>query len=483
MTSSTEAYILLTLPNVFLQTRDATETGQLTLECISPHDASVTSEDAKTNKAVYLVFHLNEYILPIEPAIPISLKISQTGDRTYTFHPITMQGRSGKDPIQEVSLTIPIHTQDTHLIDTVEAFDHILTEYAELRWEGHNESPPAPSYEQAISSGMPIDHPELRGKLVLMDELSGQVVGELPQGRRLKLTEDSALAQTETGKDGHGEAAPVVLELPPDVYDACTGQGVLIPEGEELVEARDIFVRAVPREEQDWLTTSATFISQAISSSTSLLISGLNTASSYYISKSAPYNPPTPTPSSSRPTPHPALSQAHVLSEKAAWASARTADFVGGLIKHAVGRKTLAASASGTTTPGNGNKSTPPPNPTPLSTTPSSSKPPTPPPRKPLRTRDRFILSANLLLATVDDSGKRLLDASTDRLGAVVGHKYGSQAQKNTNAASGTARNIVLVYIDMRGFARKALIKRAGKEWIKAKVGSKNAKGSTEKTA
>ncbi|KAJ2961018.1 hypothetical protein NUW54_g14408 [Trametes sanguinea] len=55
-----------------------------------------------------------------------------------------------------------------------------------------------------------------------------------------------------------------------------------------LEEAREIFVRAIPPEDQDWITKSATFISQAISSSTSMLLKGLTNATSYYISHSTP---------------------------------------------------------------------------------------------------------------------------------------------------------------------------------------------------
>jgi spartin len=37
---------------------------------------------------------------------------------------------------------------------------------------------------------------------------------------------------------------------------------------------------------------------------------------------------------------------------------------------------------------------------------------------------------------------------------------------------SGTARNIALVYIDMRGIGRKALIKKVGKAFVSGQVKS-----------
>lgn len=80
-------------------------------------------------------------------------------------------------------------------------------------------------------------------------------------------------------------------------------------------------------------------------------------------------------------------------------------------------------------------------------------------------------MSANLVLTTMDDSAKRVWDVSSERLEAVVGHKFGPDAAHNTHLATETARNVVLVYVDMRGFARRALFKKAGKEFVKARVG------------
>lgn len=39
------------------------------------------------------------------------------------------------------------------------------------------------------------------------------------------------------------------------------------------------------------------------------------------------------------------------------------------------------------------------------------------------RMRDKLLMSANLLITTIDDSARRVFEVGTDRLGAVVGHK------------------------------------------------------------
>ena len=43
-----------------------------------------------------------------------------------------------------------------------------------------------------------------------------------------------------------------------------------------------------------------------------------------------------------------------------------------------------------------------------------------------------------------------------------------------------TARNVVLVYVDMRGFARRALIRKTGVEFAKARAQQSRAKRQQE---
>ena len=61
--------------------------------------------------------------------------------------------------------------------------------------------------------------------------------------------------------------------------------------------------------------------------------------------------------------------------------------------------------------------------------------------------------------------------------------RYGADAARSTSMLTGTAKNVGLVYIDMRGIGRRALIKRAGKEYLKAQVSSaaSGSGGSHEK--
>lgn len=40
-----------------------------------------------------------------------------------------------------------------------------------------------------------------------------------------------------------------------------------------------------------------------------------------------------------------------------------------------------------------------------------------------MKTLEKVVMSANLVLTTIDDSARRMFEVSNDRLGAVVGHK------------------------------------------------------------
>lgn len=64
----------------------------------------------------------------------------------------------------------------------------------------------------------------------------------------------------------------------------------------------------------------------------------------------------------------------------------------------------------------------------------------------------------------------RRKDANTLRLLC----RYGPQAEESSLYIAGTARNVGLVYIDMSGIGRRALLKRAGKTFLKARLSSNN---------
>ena len=56
-----------------------------------------------------------------------------------------------------------------------------------------------------------------------------------------------------------------------------------------------------------------------------------------------------------------------------------------------------------------------------------------------------------------------------------ISPRRGEESGQNAALATGTARNVALVYIDMRGIGRRAIVKRAGKEYVKGHLSSGNS--------
>lgn len=227
-----------------------------------------------------MVLHLNGHAFPLDPVIPISLIIYQDGRRVYSF--VAKQSAGNGTPVT-VTLSSLFDSKDSDKVAAdIETFDQILTQYADFRWQYESstssEIPSSPGsshltvntlaappytygYDNEedtegtkVQEGKHVDNLELRGHLVLMDESSGEVLGQVPT-RTTAIKEDPSVSGLTT--TGEQNAGPVVLELPPDVYDAYTGAKPWTEITPDLLEAREIFVTAVPPEEQDWVTKSA----------------------------------------------------------------------------------------------------------------------------------------------------------------------------------------------------------------------------------
>ena len=216
--------------------------------------------------------------------------------------------------------------------------------------------------------------------------------------------------------------------------------------------------------------------SHAISSTTNLLLTTITSASSHYISKSSPSvhhparisaNPNAPPPVPPRTlvlltseTTRKGLSGVHAVSGHAVNVSHKTVSLIHRMIDRAVGAKdkrglnyfaNLSPSPNSplprAPSPSPSSSTIPPPpysahlnkpglpprrvpSPSPAS---SSSAPPLPPkppsslppplPARRLRTRDRVILSADLILSTLDESAKQIVEVGGTQLSAVMGHK------------------------------------------------------------
>ncbi|KAF8913427.1 hypothetical protein CPB85DRAFT_1375636 [Mucidula mucida] len=522
MATTPEAFLLITLENATLRTGSSIQTGTLGLECVTV--------PVHGQRDVFLVLRINDVELPIEHDRSISLDTSSRSARTYTLHP------TDSDP-NSVILDVKTTWHPSFVAD-VETFDGILAQYTQFTHQVTEK--PIPAYVSEVSEkSRPLS--DYRGHLVLVNEDSGEVVGEFD--KKINVHEDPKLRER-----GH-EKDPVVIT---------------VPEG---------------KVQDDWMTKSATVVSHVITHGTSLFITVLSGASQLYINNSSPspHHPANAVNATGPPKPPPRalvfltsdktrqnLSTAHAYTGKAVKISGKTIGMINGMIKKTMGSDKKGKGKAATTPPETGYiyagsspasappvngygspyqqaqaayqhntgkdapPSTPPslpPNkpisrstsptpsyampspgaPPPYYTsssgylTPNDNKPPLPPrspssssrapspnpnqytqglttppalpPRKVSMTK-RVLLSADLILSTIDVSTKRVLDAGTSRIGAVVGHKYGDQAGQNSEMMVGTARNVALVYVDMKGIGRKAILKTMGKEYVKGKFHS-----------
>jgi len=235
-TSQPEAFLLLALPNATIRSPATTESGVLNLKCVNVGQGHV-----------FLVLSINTFETPIDPCRVIHLSRPVPGQRTYTFD------GTDDDPSDLVLTITSPPTADAVFLEDLETFDGILAQYADFRHPApavfSNSAttslpvgsvaispPPLPPLTQA-SLGVPGGaHGDLRGQLILVNEESGEMVGSVD--KKLNIYEDPILHER-----GH-ENDVVIIE---------------VPEGKD-VDALEMFARAVPPEEQDWITKSATVI-------------------------------------------------------------------------------------------------------------------------------------------------------------------------------------------------------------------------------
>ncbi|KAK7037508.1 hypothetical protein VNI00_011000 [Paramarasmius palmivorus] len=502
---SRDAFLMLSLPNCTLRTPTATEIGVLALECVT----LPPSAKAIYNRDVFLVLRVNSLEVPLDPTRTIVLNDSSSG-RTYVFH------GTEADPT-ELTLVIAysVYANDGPLPEDLETFDGVLAQYANFQVAGRVSEPPSPAVEKN-GTGLPVapangsSKEDMRGHLVLMNEETGEIVGEVD--KRITVREDPHLSEK-----GH-ERDPVVIEIPDDAS----------PDEETAIEA---FARNVPPDQQNWMTNSASLVSHVIAGSTNLLVRVISGASNYYIAHSQPSPHHSSTnlaagsngdasrsgSSSNTPPPPPPralvfltsektrknLTTVHTVSTQAAKVSSKTISVIDDMIHRAISGKDKAAAAKGkapasrTTLaphaqPGGSGRTSPSPSlaPPPYtsqfdhaiqqqpiqfpdSTFTASPAPPPLPPRN-LGLKGRIILSADLILSTIDESTKKLINVGADSATAIINHKYGSEAAQTSAIMGKTARNVGLVYIDMKGIGRKALVKRVGKQYVKSKFSSRS---------
>lgn len=230
--ASAEGFLLLTLPNCTVSTPSSPpQTGTLALQCITMN----TPLESPVNRDVWLIIKLNSFEMAISPTQTINYSRSMS---VYMFLP--------EDPHGEpVKLFIPLDPSNPVSAEDLETMEVLLSQYGvlhdldavDLTHKGETTSvklgqsgdlkPPSPYAK---------DPPDYKGRLVLMDEDSGEIMGALDENIPIK--EDAAL-----GLRGH-EKDPVVVDI----------------SEEELVGRIKAYVHPPSPEERDLLLKTAGLI-------------------------------------------------------------------------------------------------------------------------------------------------------------------------------------------------------------------------------
>lgn len=73
------------------------------------------------------------------------------------------------------------------------------------------------------------------------------------------------------------------------------------------------------------------------------------------------------------------------------------------------------------------------------------------------------IQAVTTVAESIEASGKHIYDSSTAATAHVAYHKLGADAAHAVTQVSASGRNVALVYIDAKGFGRRAMVKSLGK--------------------
>lgn len=211
--TAAQGFLLLTLPNAKLSApflNPPQQIGLLALQCVtiplSKTDSPATnpiSGDATTERDVWLVLKLNNVEFPLSASDPIQ---HSRVNRTFTF-------RAPEGPYV-ISFPAPTTNAET---EDLETFEVLLSQYGVLR---ELDAPEKGNYGS-----------DVKGKLVLVDEDDGEVVGSL--GDQYRIREDPDVSRN--------EKAPVIVEMPEE------GGG-------------ELYIHSVNPDEQDFILRSAQFI-------------------------------------------------------------------------------------------------------------------------------------------------------------------------------------------------------------------------------
>ncbi|KAH8723203.1 senescence-associated protein-domain-containing protein [Phaeosphaeriaceae sp. PMI808] len=271
------------------------------------------------------------------------------------------------------------------------------------------------------------------GEIVLVDEENGSVVGELAEGA--VIIEDPRLKQ--------GSKNPVEIVVSPD------GKRInVMPIDDDYLD-----MARHPSYKDSTLVQNSAAASRLIVTGSSYLSNMMVKGAEGFMAKTKPNEKPM----IFQPATHERVRKINTLTTTVAGASAKT---VGQLSKYAQNaaaglaghKKTLHKSVNPDGTPN-------------------------------LNYKPGLLNKSMIAFSTIADgisySGKTILTHGGAAASAAVGHKYGAEAGSITSGLAGGVKNVGLVYIDVTGVSRRAIIKSVAKGMVVGKVKDKRGNEQT----
>lgn len=268
----------------------------------------------------------------------------------------------------------------------------------------------------------------LPGQIVLVDEEDGSVIGELTEGYQL----------IEDGKLKHGSKDPVEITLPAD-----GGHKIQVaPISQDLWEAE-----LHPAYKKSFLVSNASAASRLIITGSDMVAKLLQGQAENYTKRAAPAAKPM----TFQPTTKEHIRRINTFTGGAASLSAKTVGQIGAFAQNI-----------GATLGGHGKKN-------------ASNHKGYGPDGKPLETYQPGLLNKSMMAFStvmdgVEQAGRHLLASTSDAATTVVQHKWGPEAGDVSRSIGGGVKNVGLVYIDVTGVSRRAVIKSVAKGMVVGKT-------------
>lgn len=83
---------------------------------------------------------------------------------------------------------------------------------------------------------------------------------------------------------------------------------------------------------------------------------------------------------------------------------------------------------------------------------------------------NKSLMAFNTVVDGIEQAGRNLMDSTSSGVSTVVGHRWGEEAGQVSKKIGGGFKNVGLVYIDVTGVSRRAVLKSVAKGMIVGKV-------------